>query len=74
VAGKVAVYDDHNDPQYWFALSRLYPKGFWFFDATWGPRRIHVLTPWEGPALIAATLALYATLDRRFRFDGGHVR
>lgn len=66
--GKVVAYQDENT-HHWIALSRLRPKGFWFFDATWGPRRIHTLSPLEGPLLLAATLAVYSLLDRRYRFQ-----
>lgn len=66
-AGKLVFYADEGRG-HWIALSRLRPGGFWFFDATWGPRRIHTLEPWEGPLLIAATLAAYSFLDRRHRF------
>ncbi|MBL8209230.1 MAG: hypothetical protein JNK87_00885 [Bryobacterales bacterium] len=66
--GKVVAYQDENQ-HHWIAMSRLRPKGFWFFDATWGPRRIHTLTPVEGPLLLAATLAVFSLLDRRYRFQ-----
>jgi len=67
-SGKLVAYQDQNQ-HHWIAMSRLRPKGFWFFDATWGPRRIHTLEPWEGPLLIAATLAGFSLLDRRYRFE-----
>jgi hypothetical protein len=65
-AGHLALYDEHSDPRHWFVMSRLVPKSFWFFDATWGPRTVHTLSPIEGPILIVLTIAVYAVLDRRF--------
>ncbi len=64
--GYMLIYEDRNNPNYLFALSRLIPKGFWFFDATWGPRTIHSLTPLEGITLLLATVAGYARLDARW--------
>ena len=61
--GWMLLYEDKQNTRYWFALSRLRPKSFWFFDKTWGPRTIHTLSPVEGPALIIATLAFYSVLD-----------
>ena len=63
--GWMLLYEDKSNPRYWFALSRLLPKGFWFFDPSWGPRTIHTLSPVEGPLLILLTLGIYSLLDRR---------
>lgn len=63
--GKLLLYQDPSNHDYWFALSRLKPQPFWFFDATWGPRTFHTLSPLEGPALLLATLALYSRLEER---------
>lgn len=63
--GKLLLYQDPANHDYWFALSRLKPQPFWFFDATWGPRAFHTLSPIEGPALLLATLALYSRLEER---------
>jgi len=68
-SGKMLMFKDEKNPHYWFALSRIRPQGFWFFDETWGPHTFHGLLPLEGPLLILATLALYATLDRRVRIS-----
>lgn len=66
--GRMLPFKDDSNPHYWFALSRIRPQGFWFFDETWGPHTFHGLLPMEGPLLILTTLALYATLDRRIQF------
>lgn len=63
------LYQDVQRSDYLFAISRLPPKGFWFFDATWGPRTIHALTPIEGPLLLLGLLYLYSRLDRRYQFS-----
>lgn len=62
--GRVTLYEDKSVVTAWFSLSRLRLPGFWFFDATWGPRRIHMLSPVEGPLLLAALVAAYLQLDR----------
>ncbi|MBY0506872.1 MAG: hypothetical protein K2X03_23330 [Bryobacteraceae bacterium] len=62
------LYENKQRSDYWFALSRLAPKGFWFYDPTWGPRSIHALGPVEGPLFLAGLLFIYAWLDRRFEF------
>jgi hypothetical protein len=66
-SGRMLLFRDKANPHYWFALSRSTHHEFWFFDETWGPHTFHTLSPLEGPALIVATLALYAILDRRIR-------
>jgi hypothetical protein len=66
-SGKMLLFKDPANPNYWFALSRSKPAGFWFFDPTWGPHTFHTLLPLEGPLLMAATLVLFAFLDRRIR-------
>ena len=63
------LYQDVQRSDYLFAMSRLPPKGFWFFDPTWGPRSIHALTPLEGPILLLGLLYLYSRLDRRYQFS-----
>ena len=65
---QAVLYADPARTDYWFALSRLPVKGFWFFDATWGPRTIHALTPVEGPALLLGILFVYSRLDQWFEF------
>jgi len=62
------VYEDKQRTDYWFALSRQTPMGFWFFDATWGPRTIHAIAPLEGPLVILGLLAIYSWLDSRYEF------
>jgi hypothetical protein len=64
LAGKVTLYEDKSLQTVWFSLSRLSLPGFWFFDETWGPRRVHLLSPVEGPLLLAALVAAYVQLDR----------
>lgn len=64
VAGRVTLYEDKSVQTVWFSLSRLRVAGFWFFDETWGPRRIHMLSPVEGPVMLAALVAAYLQLDR----------
>ena len=63
------LYQDVQRSDYLFAMSRMPPKGFWFFDATWGPRSIHPLTPIEGPILLLGLLYIYSRLDRRYQFS-----
>jgi hypothetical protein len=64
--GVMVLYRDAN-PHYWFALSRVKLPAFWFIVPANGPAKYHTLSPVEGPILILATIALYATLDRRLR-------
>lgn len=68
LTGHAVIYQDNSRTDYWFALSRLQFKDFWFFDATWGPRIIHPLAPLEGPILLLGLLLIYAQLDRRYQF------
>ena len=63
------LYQDAQRSDYLFAISRMPPKGFWFFDPTWGPRSIHPLTPIEGPVLLLGLLYIYSRLDRRYQFS-----
>lgn len=63
--GYALLYEDKTNTTYWFALSRLKNKGFWFFDETWGPRTIHALTTVEGLVLIVLLLAAYSRFDAR---------
>lgn len=65
LAGKVTLYEDKSLSGVWFSLSRLRLPGFWFFDASWGPRTIHMLSPVEGPLLLLALVGAYTQLDRR---------
>jgi hypothetical protein len=69
--GLLLIFEDKSNTSYWFSLSRLAPKGFWFFDETWGPRRIHALTPLEGLALVLGTRAAYGWLDARYEVKRG---
>lgn len=69
LTNRALLYQDPQRADYLFALSRLPPKGFWFFDATWGPRTIHALTPLEGPVLLVCLLLIYSRLDRRYQFS-----
>lgn len=62
------VYQDPSRSDYLFAISRLPKQGFWFFDATWGPRTIHAIAPLEGPVLLLGLLFLYGQLDRKYQF------
>jgi hypothetical protein len=64
--GKMLLYQDAGNHSYWFALSRMRAKGFWFFDDTWGPKTFHTLSPLEGPALLILALAFYGALDWKF--------
>ena len=64
-AGFVRLYEDKVDPNYWFSLSRMRNKGFWFYDATWGPRTVHTLAIEEGLVAVLLILALYSLFDRR---------
>jgi hypothetical protein len=64
-SGAMALYKDSASPRYWFALSRVRLPAFWFVVPANGPAKYHTLSPIEGPILILATIAVYATLDRR---------
>jgi hypothetical protein len=66
-SGLMLLYKDAANPHYWFALSRVKLPAFWFIVPANGPAKYHTLSPIEGPLLILATIALYATLDRRLR-------
>jgi len=72
--GWMALYTDSTSAHPWFALSRVRLPSFWFLDPANGPNRYHTLSPIEGPLLILATLALYATLDRRLRISPPRAR
>jgi hypothetical protein len=63
--GLLLIYEDKANTHYWFALSRLEPKGFWFFDATWGPRSIHALTPLEGITLVLVTIFAFGRWEAK---------
>jgi energy-coupling factor transporter transmembrane protein EcfT len=67
--GKMLLYEDKQNTVYWFALSRLRPQRFWFFDETWGPKTFHTLSPLEGPVVLIAVLGFYAFLDRKLTFE-----
>lgn len=69
VFDRALLYEDKQRSDYWFALSRLPLPDFWFFDATWGPRTIHTLKPWEGPLLLLTLLGVYSRLDAKFEFQ-----
>lgn len=68
--GKMLLFEDKANHSYWFALSRLRPQSFWFFDVTWGPKTFHTLAPLEGPVLLLGLLAVYGFLDWKFAFSG----
>jgi hypothetical protein len=68
-SGLMLLYKDAANPHYWFALSRVKLLAFWFIIPANGPAKYHTLSPVEGPILILATIALYATLDRRLRIS-----
>jgi len=68
-SGLMVLYKDAANPHYWFALSRVKLPAFWFIVPANGPAKYHTLSPIEGPVLILATIALYATLDRRLRIS-----
>lgn len=63
--GFVRLYEDKADPNYWFSLSRMRNKSFWFYDATWGPRTVHTIAIEEGLVIVLLILALYSLFDRR---------
>ena len=64
--GLMVLYRDASS-NHWFALSHVKMPAFWFQVPANGPNKYHTLSPIEGPILILATIALYATLDRRLR-------
>ncbi len=66
--GKVQLYENKNYVGWWFALSRMQHNGFWFFDETWGPRTIHLLSPVEGLLLMLILVLTASAIDRRYRF------
>jgi hypothetical protein len=66
--GLMVLYEGTNTA-HWFALSRVKMPAFWFQVLANGPNKYHTLSPIEGPILILATIALYATLDRRLRIS-----
>lgn len=66
-SGFVLLYEDKANPNYWFSLSRMRNKGFWFYDATWGPRTIHSLAIEEGLIVVVIILAAYSLFDRRHK-------
>jgi hypothetical protein len=68
--GLMVLYNDAANPNYRFALSREKLPAFWFVVPANGPAKYHTLSPIEGPILILATIALYATLDRRLQILG----
>lgn len=61
--GKLLLHEDKQNPNYWMALSRLAPQPFWFFDATWGPKTFHTMSPVEGPLVLFCVFLLYAVLS-----------
>jgi len=67
--GKVQLYENKNYVGWWFALSRFRPQKFWFFDETWGPRTIHLLSPLEGPLLMVVLVMAACMIDRKYVFS-----
>ncbi|MBL8220847.1 MAG: hypothetical protein JNL62_16565 [Bryobacterales bacterium] len=65
--GHMMVYEPKTGPKPLLSLSRLEPKPFWFFDATWGPKTFHILHPAEGVLLMAFLFCVYSTLDRHWK-------
>lgn len=65
---KIQLYENKNYVGWWFALSRLRVDKFWFYDATWGTRTVHLLTPTEGPILMVALVLISSWVDRKFSF------
>jgi glycopeptide antibiotics resistance protein len=68
--GWMVLYRDANS-NHWFSLSHVKMPAFWFQVPANGPNKYHTLSPVEGPILILATIALYASLDRRLRIARG---
>lgn len=66
-SGLMLVTEDKANTHYWFALGRFHAPAFWSQIVWNGPNRYHTLTPLEGIVLIFGTMALYATLFRRYR-------
>jgi hypothetical protein len=64
----ISLYDKKGYVGFWFSLSRFKLDGFWFFDESWGPRMIHLLTPVEGPIVFLVLVLSAAMLDRKFAF------
>ncbi len=67
--GHMMVYQPKTGPMPLLSLSRMDPKPFWFFDATWGPKTFHILHPFEGVLLMALLFFFYSTLDRHWKWD-----
>jgi hypothetical protein len=65
---KVQLYENKNYVGWWFAMSRLRIDSFWFYDASWGSRTIHLLTPVEGLILLSILVLAAASIDRKFAF------
>lgn len=65
---KVQLYENKDYVGWWFALSRLRVDSFWFYDASWGSRTIHLLSPTEGPALMLILVLLSSLIDRKYTF------
>jgi hypothetical protein len=65
-SGRMLIVEDKTNPHYWFALGRFRAPTFWFQVLSNGPNKYHTLTPAEGMVLILATIALYATLSRKY--------
>jgi hypothetical protein len=59
--GAMAIHAD-PDSRAWFTLSREKAGPFWFVDSRNGPNRYHTLAPWEGVALIGATIMVITRL------------
>jgi glycopeptide antibiotics resistance protein len=68
--GWMVLYRDANS-HHWLSLSHVKMPAFWFQVPANGPNKYHTLSPVEGPILILATIALYASLDRRLRVARG---
>jgi len=64
--GWMALHEPKIGAKPLLSLSRMDPKPFWFFDATWGPKTFHILHPAEGVVLLALLLGWFSSLDRRW--------
>ncbi|MBS1828881.1 MAG: hypothetical protein JST93_26500 [Acidobacteria bacterium] len=73
-SGHMMVYEPKTGAKPLLSLSRMEPKPFWFFDATWGPKTFHILHPAEGVSLMAVLFCIYSTLDRYWEWSGGNLR
>ncbi|MBL8176127.1 MAG: VanZ family protein [Bryobacterales bacterium] len=73
-SGQMMIYEPKSGPKPLLSLSRLEPKPFWFFDATWGPKAFHILHPVEGVLLMGFLFCVYSTLDRQWKWTGGPTR